>query len=103
MSLSPPEMAEVTRVGKTKFPRFSRMDVGSNNLISFANAESLALGSRDVVTGIFSHGLKTIPSRSLTKYSGIDDTRQSGIFIIQRQLFLDGPVRPRLIVFEIFS
>jgi hypothetical protein len=50
MSESPDACADCTRFGRIKFPRFSRIDVGSNNRISFANEESLVEGSREVVT-----------------------------------------------------
>jgi hypothetical protein len=44
------DWADVTKLESTRFPRLRRIEVGSNNLISFANAERRVDGSREVVT-----------------------------------------------------
>lgn len=49
ISESPDAWADVIRLGKMRFPRFRRIEVGINNLISFAKAESLDEGSLEVV------------------------------------------------------
>lgn len=46
----PADCADFTRSGRMRFPRFNLTDVGSSSLISFANADSRAEGSREVVT-----------------------------------------------------
>lgn len=50
MSESPDACADCTRFGRIKFPRFSRIDVGSSNRISLAKEDSLVEGSLEVVT-----------------------------------------------------
>jgi len=50
MSDRPEDCADITRFGRTRFPRLSRIDVGKSNLISFANDESREDGSLEVVT-----------------------------------------------------
>lgn len=49
-SESPAAWAEEIRFGRIRLPRLRRIDVGSNNLISFAKDPSRDEGSRDVVT-----------------------------------------------------
>lgn len=43
------ELALETNEGRTRFPRFRRMDVGRRRRISFANAASRVEGEREVV------------------------------------------------------
>jgi hypothetical protein len=50
MSESPEACADCTRLPKTKFPLFKRMDVGRSNLISLAKDDSRDEGSLEVVT-----------------------------------------------------
>ena len=81
MSESPDACADCTRFGRIKFPRFSRIDVGSSNRISFAKEESRVEGSREVVTRTLG---STMPescaysssksSSSFTVKSGLDSS-----------------------------
>lgn len=50
MSESPEACAEDTRLGRMRFPRFNRIEVGSNNRISFAKLDNRVEGSLEVVT-----------------------------------------------------
>lgn len=50
MSDNPEACADCTKFGRIKFPRFSRIDVGSSNRISFAKDDNRVEGSLDVVT-----------------------------------------------------
>lgn len=50
MSERPDACADCTRFGRIRLPRLRRIDVGSNNRISFANEDNRVEGSRDVVT-----------------------------------------------------
>ena len=45
----PAELADFTRSGRMRFPRFSLIPVGNSNLTSFAKAANLADGSLEVV------------------------------------------------------
>lgn len=58
MSLSPPDLALSTRFGRTIFPRFNRIDVGSSNLISLANVPNLLDGS---ITALVLFCLPSLP------------------------------------------
>ncbi len=49
-SVNDEALALLTRLGKISVPRLRRIDVGSSNRISFANAESRVEGEREVVT-----------------------------------------------------
>ena len=50
MSDRPDEFADDTNIGRTAFPRFSRIAVGSSRRISLAKDDSRAEGSLDVLT-----------------------------------------------------
>lgn len=81
MSERPDACADCTRFGRMRFPRLSRMAVGSSNRISFAKEANRVEGSREVVTS--TRG-STIPdscaysssksSSSLTVKSGFDSS-----------------------------
>jgi hypothetical protein len=42
--------ADCTKLGRMRFPRFSRIDVGNNSRISLANEDRRVEGSLEVVT-----------------------------------------------------
>jgi len=85
MSLSPPDLALSTRFGRTMFPRFNRIDVGSNNRISLANVPNLLDGSVPALVchSVFPAGLGLCTSRSCDQYPGIHHARQLRILVVK--------------------
>lgn len=90
-----------------RFPRFKRTEVGNSNLISFANADNRAEGSREVVTDVGQCVVKLGCGRSrspgLTQDTRIYHSRELCVFVIEVQLLVGAQVGSAFVILIIFA
>lgn len=77
MSESPEAWADWTRLPRTRFPLFKRIDVGRRRRISFAKEESREDGSREVVTRTLGSTMPESCAYSSSKSSSSSFVRSS--------------------------